>query len=85
MVDRKRLNFTIAVDISYIDKQVQPWLYEYIRENGFIKPNQISALRKYMEQGSTAMTQHLMISILRSGCIPCSCPPAPGLDHSDAV
>ena len=66
LVDRKRLNFTIAVDISYIDKQVQPWLYEYIRENGFIKPNQISALRKYMDQGSTTMTQHLMISILNS-------------------
>ena len=32
MVDRKRLNFTIAVDISYIDKQIQQWLYEYIRE-----------------------------------------------------
>ncbi len=66
LVDRKRLNFTIAVDISYIDKQVQPWLYEYIRENGFIKQNQISALRKYMDQGSTTMTQHLMISILNS-------------------
>lgn len=66
LVDRKRLNFTIAVDISYIDKQVQPWLYEYIRENGFIKSNQISALRRYMDQGSAPMTQHLMISILNS-------------------
>lgn len=66
MVDRKRLNFTIAVDISYIDKQTQQWLYEYIRENGFIKPNQISALRKYFDQENTAMTQQLMISILNS-------------------
>lgn len=66
MVDRKRLNFTIAVDISYIDKQVQQWLYEYIRENGFIKPNQISALRKYLDQGQTTVTQQLMISILNS-------------------
>ena len=66
MVDRKRLNFTIAVDISYIDKQVQQWLFEYIRENGFIKPNQISALRKYLDQDSSAMTQQLMISILNS-------------------
>lgn len=66
MVDRKRLNFTIAVDISYIDKQVQQWLYEYIKENGFIKPNQISTLRKYLDQGSTAITQQLMISILNS-------------------
>ena len=66
MVDRKRLNFTIAVDISYIDKQVQRWLYEYIRENGFIKPNQITALRKYISQNETIMTQQLMISILNS-------------------
>ena len=66
MVDRKRLNFTIAVDISYIDKQVQRWLYEYIRENGFIKPNQIATLRKYISQNETIMTQQLMISILNS-------------------
>lgn len=66
MVDRKRLNFTIAVDISYIDKQTRQWLYEYIRENGFIKPSQISALRKYIDQENTAMTQQLMISILNS-------------------
>ena len=66
MVDRKRLNFTIAVDISYIDKQTQQWLYEYIRENGFIKPSQISALRKYIDQENVAMTQQLMISILNS-------------------
>jgi len=66
MVDRKRLNFTIAVDISYIDKQTQQWLYEYIHENGFIKPNQITALRKYLNQESSAMSQPLMISILNS-------------------
>lgn len=66
MVDRKRLNFTIAVDISYVDKQVQQWLYEYISENGFIKPNQITALRKYISQNETIMTQQLMISILNS-------------------
>lgn len=66
MVDRKRLNFTIAVDISYIDKQTQQWLYEYIHENGFIKPNQIAALRKYLNQESSTMTQPLMISILNS-------------------
>ena len=66
MVDRKRMNFTIAVDISYIDKKTQQWLYEYIRENGFIKPNQISTLRKYIEQENTAMNQQLMISILNS-------------------
>ena len=32
MVDAKKLNFTIAVDISYIDKEMQKWIYEYIRD-----------------------------------------------------
>lgn len=64
MVDSKKLNFTTAVDISYIDKQVQGWLYEYICDNGFIKPNQIVELRKFIGQGN--MTQSLMISILNS-------------------
>ena len=64
MVDSKKLNFTTAVDISYIDKQVQGWLYEYICDNGFIKPNQIAELRKFIGQGN--MTQPLMISILNS-------------------
>lgn len=59
LVDLKRLNFTIAVDISYINKEIQPWIYEYIRENGFIKPNQIAALRRYLDQGSVPITQDL--------------------------
>lgn len=71
MLDNKRLNFTIAVDISYIDKQVQAWLYEYICDNGFIKPNQISNLRQHLGQGN--MTQQLMISILNSS-IPMKAP-----------
>ena len=64
LVDKKRLNFTIAVDISYIPQDVQKWIYEYICDNGFIKPNQITALRKYLGQGT--VTQSLMISILNS-------------------
>lgn len=62
LVDKKRLNFTIAVDISYIPQDVQKWIYEYICDNGFIKPNQIAALRKYL--GQRTVTQSLMISIL---------------------
>ena len=27
-VDKKRLQFTVAVDISYIDKEIQTWLFE---------------------------------------------------------
>ena len=64
LVDKKRLNFTVAVDISYIPQDVQKWIYEYICDNGFIKPNQIAALRNYLGQGP--VTQSLMISILNS-------------------
>lgn len=64
MVDCKKLNFTTAVDISYLDKKIQDWLYEYICDNGFIKPNQVAELRKFVGQGN--MTQPLMISILNS-------------------
>ena len=64
LVDKKRLNFTIAVDISYIPQDVQKWIYEYICDNGFIKPNQIVALRNYL--GQAPVTQSLMISILNS-------------------
>ena len=38
LVDNKKLQFTVAVDISYIDKEVQGWIYEYISDTGFIKP-----------------------------------------------
>ena len=66
MVDAKKLNFTIAVDISYIDKEMQKWIYEYIRDTGFIKPKQITALRKQLEEGP--VNQRFMISIFNS-CI----------------
>ena len=71
MVDVKKLNFTIAVDISYIDKEMQKWIYEYIRDTGFIKPKQITALRKQLEQGS--VNQGFMISIFNS-CIAVKAP-----------
>ena len=38
LVDKKKLQFTVAVDISYLDREIQKWIYEYIRDNGFIKP-----------------------------------------------
>ena len=61
-VDKKRLQFTVAVDISYIDEEIQHWLYEYIRENGVVKAKQITLLREACASGP--MTQAKMISIL---------------------
>lgn len=71
MVDTKKLNFTIAVDISYIDKEMQKWIYEYIRDTGFIQPKQITALRKQLEEGP--VNQGFMISIFNS-CIAVKAP-----------
>ena len=64
LVDKKRLQFTVAVEISYIDPEVQKWIYEYIRENGQIKLNQIIALRTQMQMG--AISQSKMIAILNN-------------------
>ena len=64
LVDKKRLQFTVAVEISYIDPEVQKWIYEYIRENGQIKLNQITALRTQMQMG--AISQSKTIAILNN-------------------
>ena len=64
LVDIKKLQFTVAVDISYIDKEIQKWIYEYIRDTGFIKPNQIAALRSHLEDGP--VNQIGMLSIFNN-------------------
>ena len=61
-VDKKRIQFTVAVEISYIDKEIQQWVYEYIKENGPDKINQVKELRTAMQTG--AMTQDKVITIL---------------------
>lgn len=66
LVDKKKLQFTVAADISYLDREIQKWIYEYIRDNGFIKPGQISALRKHLE--TETISQNFMISIFNN-CI----------------
>lgn len=47
MVDLGKIQFVPAVDLSYLDEQIQKWVCEYIKDNGFIKPVQISALKNY--------------------------------------
>lgn len=72
-VDQRRLQFTVAVEISYIDHEVQKWLYEYIRDNGMVRMNQITLLRTKLQAG--AITQTKMIGILNDsqpGRIPSS-------------
>ena len=61
LVDKKKLQFTVAIDISYIDKEVQGWIYEYICDTGFIKPKQIAALRNQLNDGPINQIQMLSI------------------------
>ncbi len=61
MVDNKRISFVVGVDISYIDHTVQKWLYEYIKDNGVVKPEQIAALRKRLESGMVNQSQMIMV------------------------
>ena len=62
LVDNKKLGFVMAVDISYFDKTIQQWIYEYIKENGFLKPAQITLLKE--SPGISNATQYDVISIL---------------------
>lgn len=62
MVDEKKLSLVNGVDISYFDKEVQKWLYEYIKENGFIKPTQIDALKNHPNLEN--VTQYTLMALL---------------------
>ena len=61
-VDQKRIQFVVGVEISYIDREVQRWLFEYIKDNGAVKLNQITLLRTQLQTG--AITQAKMIMLL---------------------
>ena len=67
LVDQKKVQFTLAVDISYFDEQVQKWIYEYIKDNGFLKPVQIAALKEQANLSNAS--QYNVISIL-NGALP---------------
>ena len=62
MVDEKRLAVSVGVEISFMNKNVQQWIYEFIRENGMIKQEQLMELRKYRDDNN--MTQEQLINIL---------------------
>ena len=52
----------MGVDISYLDKQIQQWVYEYYRDNGFLKPIQVEALKN--SPALSNANQFKVISIL---------------------
>ena len=61
-VDIKKITIAMAVDLSYLDEQVQKWVYEYFKENGFLKPVQVEALKNYPNLSN--VTQFSVISIM---------------------
>ena len=67
LVDKKAIGFTMAVDISYFDKELQKWIYEYYREVGFLRPAQIAALKEH--ENTENMTQHILRQTL-NGALP---------------
>lgn len=68
LVDSKRLQFVVAVEISYISKDIQKWINEYIHENGRVKQNQIALLRQELASGA-GMTQSQLIDLLNGSAI----------------
>ena len=62
LVDSKKITLTMGVDIAYLDEQVQKWVYEYYRDNGFLKPVQVEALRN--QQNLSNASQYSIISIM---------------------
>lgn len=68
LLDNKRLQFIVAVEISYISKDIQKWLNEYIHENGCVKQNQIALLRQELASGA-GMTQSQLIDLLNKSAI----------------
>ena len=68
LVDSKRLQFVVAVETSYISKDIQKWINEYIHENGCVKQNQIALLREELASGA-GMTQSQVIDLLNGSAI----------------
>lgn len=63
MVDSKWMPIVTGVDISYIDKDTQKLLQEYIKENGMVKSYQVTALRKYLEEHDS-ITQPVLVRLM---------------------
>ena len=66
-IDNKRIGLVIAVDLSYLDEQIQKWVYEYYKDNGFLKPVQVEVLKNYPNLSKA--TQQSIISI-RNDALP---------------
>ena len=53
LVDKKALALATAVEVSFLEREVQEMLYEYMLENDICKTFQIFALRDYLKDHDT--------------------------------
>ena len=60
LVDKKALALATAVEVSFLDHEVQQMLYEYMCENEICKTFQIFALRDYLKENDTITRMELM-------------------------
>ena len=63
-VDEKRINIATAVEISYLSKEMQNWIAEYIHDNGAVQEAQIVSLKN--ETNLDNITQYTMVQILNA-------------------
>ncbi|MBP3818261.1 MAG: hypothetical protein J6H31_08130 [Butyrivibrio sp.] len=61
-VDAKKITIALAVEISYLDKTLQGWIYEYLKDNGFLKKEQIEAVRSVSNPSD--LTQYSLIRLM---------------------
>ena len=61
LVDEKRLPFVTGYEMTFFTREIQKWLYEYCRENGIPKWNQVNGLRGV---DMAKLTQEEMIQML---------------------
>lgn len=62
LVDEKKITFVQAIDIAMFNKDVQQWIYEYKKENGFLKNEQIAALKNLPNLDN--LTQYTLIQVM---------------------
>ena len=64
MVDDKTISIAMGYDIAFFDKDVQQWIYEYRKENGILRPEQIDALKE--QKNLENLTQFTIIQIMNA-------------------
>ncbi len=62
MVDEKSISVNIGYEVSAFDNDVQRWIFEYRRDNGFLKMEQIEALKN--QRNLENLTQYMVIRIM---------------------